>query len=199
MGRAIEKYGFPARLVMAGGALPSVPGKELPLVLVAVAIDAALMRDGRSEIGCRVALPAVGGAMQAEQREPGAAVVKGRVAASGLPVVRRVALLTVGREGSSMFVRMAGLAVLVEDEILILNPVAERGERFVAAVASDTDMGSGERERCLLMLESGRAFPLILGVALLAVGAESAAVDIFMAAPAGLAEAEQGFGKVGLL
>lgn len=199
MGRAIEKRCLPARLAMTGCALPTVPGKELPFVLVAVAVDAALMSDRRSKVGGRVALPAVGGAMQAEQWELGAAVVKGRVAARGLPVVRRVALLTVGGEGSSMLVRMAGLAVIVEDEILILNPVAERGERFVAAVAADTGMSSGEREGCLFVLESGRAFPLLLGVALLAVGAESAAVNIVMATSAGLAEPEQSLGKVGLL
>lgn len=199
MGCAIEKHGLPARLAMAGCALPTVPGKELPFVLVAVAVDAALMRDRSSKVGGRVTLPAVGRAMQAKQRELGAAVVERRVAARGLPVVGRVALLTVGRECASMLVRMAGFAELVEDEILILDPVAERGERFVAAVAAHAGMSSSEGEGCLFVLESGRAFPLILGVTLLTVGAESAAVNIFMATSAGLAEPEQCFGKVGLL
>jgi hypothetical protein len=184
---------------MTGGALPTIPGKELPFVLISVAVNTAIMRDRRSKVGGCVALPAVGGAMQAEQRESGAAVVKRRVATRGFPVVRRVALLTIGREGASMFVRMAGFAVLVEDEILILNPVAERGERFVAAVASDPGMSSSEREGGLFMLESGRAFPLILGVALLAIRSECAAMNIVMATSAGLAEPEQCFGKVGLL
>lgn len=199
MGCAIEMHGLPARLAMAGCALPTVPGKELPFVLIAVAVDAALMRDRRSKVGGRVALPAVGGAMQAEQRELGAAVVERRVAARGLPVVRRVALLTVGRECTSMLVRMTGFAVLVEDEILILNPIAKRGERFVATVAADTAMSSSQREGCLFVLESGCAFPLILGVTLLAAGAECTAVNIVMATAAGLAEPEQCFGKVGLL
>ncbi|MBN9662804.1 MAG: hypothetical protein J0H49_31690 [Acidobacteria bacterium] len=199
MGCAIEKHRLPAGFVVTGGALPTVAGKQLPLVLIAVAVDAALVGDRRPEVGARVAFPAIGCAMQAEQREPGAAVVKRRIAASGLPVVCRMALLTVGREGSSVLVRMAGLAVFVKDEVLILDPVPQCGEWFMATVAAHPGMRTSEGECCPLVLKSGCAFPLILGMALLATGAESATVNILVTTPAGPAEAEQRFGKVGLL
>lgn len=194
--RRVEKYGLPARLVMTGSALPTRPGEQLSLVLVAVAIHAALMRYGCPEVGRRVALLAVDGAVQAHQRKLRAAVIESGFAVDRLPVLRGMALLAVGRECPSVFVRMAGLALFLENEVLVLNPVAERSDWFVATIAADPGMRTREGELGFVVLEAGGVLPLILRMALLTIGAERSAVDVVMTTCACPTQAEQRLGKV---
>nr|WP_228486357.1 hypothetical protein [Paludibaculum fermentans] len=143
-----------------------------------------------------MALLAVDGAVQAHQRKLRAAVIESGFAVDRLPVLRGMALLAVGRECPSVFVRMAGLALFLENEVLVLNPVAERSDWFVATIAADPGMRTREGELGFVVLEAGGVLPLILRMALLTIGAERSAVDVVMTTCACPTQAEQRLGKV---
>ena len=192
-----KRSGLPAGIGMTRPAFAVIgAGYELPFVLILMAIHALVVRDRLLEIGIHVALVAGQPVVLSVQGELSFAVVEGAARdLCVLPTGGVVARFAAGREGSVVRILMAAGARL-EIQSFVLDHLGVGLRRLVTLGALHIRMLAGQREmggRVVKLLDRLPGGEPVTG---LAVGAQLAAVMIFVAREAGRMHPLEGLGQI---